>query len=170
MQEQPPPPQWAPPPQQPGYGAPPPGMWGGPGYAAPPSRPLGVTLSAALFLFFAVLLLLGAVIVMAGGALFASAFGAEGAGFLAGAGIVIGVIILLFSLLFFAVGIGLLRGKGWARIGGLILAVLGLLGGISSLAQGGGGGSLAYGIVMTLIYAGVIWALWTAGPYFAARR
>lgn len=168
----PPPPQWAPPPQQPQWGAPPPGAWGAPAYAPPPSRPIGVTLSAAWYIFIGVLLVIvGIIAVVAFTALEGLFQGSEiPGGAAAGIGIFIAVIVGLFALLFLGTGIGLLRGRGWARIVGIVLAVLGLLGGISTLTTGGNSGGLIYGIIVTAIYAGIIFALYTAGSWFAAMR
>jgi hypothetical protein len=152
-------PQWSPPPQQPAG-------WGGAGMA-PAERPLGVTLSAIWFYFIGVLAVLGGALALAVGSFFESIFNAAGSGgFLAGLGIFLAVFVWIFAALFILTGYGIWKGRGWGRIGGIIWGVLGVLGGISSLS---GQDGLAYGVVSIAIWAGVIYALWMAKAWFAAR-
>lgn len=152
-------PQWSPPPQQPaGWGT---------ATMAPASRPLGVTLSAIWFYFIGVVLIIFAAAAIAFGSFFESVFGAQGSGGLfAGLGIFVAVIFGIFAVLFLLTGYGIWKGRGWGRIGGIIWAVLGVLGGLSSLA---GRDGLVYGIVSIAIWGGVIYALWMAKSWFAAR-
>lgn len=152
-------PQWSPPPQQPAG-------WGGSGMA-PASRPLGVTLSAIWLYFVGVLLVLLAAGMLALGGLMESVFGSAGSGgMFAGLGIFLAVFVGIFAVLFLLTGYGVWKGRGWGRIGGIIWGVLGVLGGVSSLT---GQGGLVYGIVSIAIWAGVIYALWMAKAWFAAR-
>ena len=147
-------PQWSPPPQQPaGWGA---------SSMGPMARPLGVTLSAIWFYFIGALGVLAGIIVIAGGTMLGDVFGSAAVGL----GIALGAIALLFALLFLLTGWGVWTGKGWGRILGLVLAILGLLGGLSQLASQNG---LVSGIVQIAIWGGVIYALWMAKSWFAAR-
>jgi hypothetical protein len=148
-------PQWTPPPQQP-MG------WGGPGYGGPPPRPLGVTLSGVLFFIVGIIAILAAILALAGGALLTQIFGSSAAAL----GIILGGIVALIAILFLLTGWGLMGGKGWARILGFVLAGLGVLGGLSALT----GNGLVYGVVQIVLWGGVIYALWMAGPYFSVRR
>ena len=68
-------------------------------------------------------------------------------------------------MLLLLTGWGAWTGRGWARILGIVLAVLGVLGGLSALS----GGSTVYGIVTIAIWAGVIYALWMAKAWFSRR-
>ena len=152
-------PQWSPPPQQPAG-------WGGPGGMAPASRPLGVTLSAIWFYFIGILGLLVAVIFVAGGSVLENLAGGAGGGLLAGLGIVAGFLIGLFAVLFILTGWGVWKGRGWGRIGGIIWGVIGVLIGLSTLTSRDG---LVSGIIAIAIWGGVIYALWMAKAWFAAR-
>jgi hypothetical protein len=125
-------------------------------------RPLGVTLSAVLFFIVGAILVIAAVLTLAGGALLTQIFGSGAAAL----GIVVAAVFAIIAILYLLTGWGLVGGKGWARILGIVLAVLGVLGGLSALT----GNSLAYGVVQIVLWAGVIYALWMAGPYFASRR
>jgi hypothetical protein len=148
-------PQWSPPPQQPaGWGA---------GTMAPAARPLGVTLSSIWFYFIGILALLGAVLLIAGTQILEGAFGG---GVFAGVGIVFALIIGLFAVLFILVGWGIWKGRGWGRIGGIVIGILGVLGALGQLTSQNG---LVGGIIQLAIWAGVIYALWMAKAWFAAR-
>ena len=50
--------------------------------------------------------------------------------------VLVGVGLLLFSALYIGVGIGLWRGKAWARITQMILLILGFIGSVYSLIVG----------------------------------
>jgi hypothetical protein len=151
--------------------------WGGPGYAAPPPRPLGVTLASLFLIVMGVIFLLGgAACAVGGGAIggmnFSQVPGLSGA--IGGALLVAGIIALLLGILQIAAGAGGFGGRGWARwigiVFSIILAFLLILGGVSSMGarEGAGGGitSLAIGV----LYALSAWAFIQAGPYFAWRR
>jgi hypothetical protein len=133
----------------------------------PVARPLGVTLSAIWFYFIGVLAILGAAAMLALGGFLENMVGsANSGGFFAGLGIFFAVVVGLFALLFILTGWGVWTGRGWGRILGIVLAVLGLLGGLSTLSSNGGTVS---GIVQIVIWALVIYALWMAKGFFAAR-
>jgi hypothetical protein len=85
---------------------------------------------------------------------------------LAGLGIFLAIFVWIFAALFILTGYGIWKGRNWGRIGGIIWGVLGVLGGISSLT---GQDGLVYGIVSIAIWGGIIYALWMAKAWFAAR-
>ena len=147
-------PQWSPPPQQPaGWGT---------GGMAPMARPLGVTLSSIWFYFIGVILVLAGIVVIAGGAMLADIFGSVATGL----GIALGAIFLLFAFLMLLTGFGIWKGRSWGRILGIVLAVLGLLGALGQLS---GQNGLVGAVVQIAIWGGIIYALWMAKAWFAAR-
>jgi len=83
----------------------------------------------------------------------------------------IGIIVVIYGLAQIVAGIYVFPGKSWARITGLILAVLGALFGLLGVIPGEG--SNAGGIVVSLVvlaaYAFSAWALATNGRWFAPR-
>jgi hypothetical protein len=145
---------------------------------APPQRPGKVTFAAIIMILFGVLITLFSLLIVLGGAIFAGAgseietqvpgFPSGMAGAVAGVLIVFGVIALAIGILEIVVGANVLGGKGWARITGIVLAViLGLfsLSGLGSSDQG----SMIVSIVLIAANVFVIWALISAGGWFAAR-
>ncbi len=94
-----------------------------------PPRPTGITIIAILVILGGVIGLLATLAVFAFSAL-AAGFGAT---FLGSIGAIIGGIFLVFSLLWLAVGVGFLHGKGWAWILGMIVVVLSLIGSVGAL-------------------------------------
>lgn len=150
-------------------------------YATPmgPPRP-GMVTGAGI-----TMIVLGALIVLLGlFALIAAAFvgGAANAinvqtpGFGNIAGAVAGVIIV-FALILLAMGIldivagaNVLGGRAWARITGIVVAVILALFGLGSVAgNGSGNGGGVVGILMLIANIFIIWALATTGGWFAAR-
>jgi uncharacterized membrane protein (DUF2068 family) len=170
--QQPQQPQWSPPPQQPAPG------WGAPGYAAPPSRPMGVTVTGIFFVIWGVLVTLFGVLFLAIGQA-GDAFEQlvpEAGGAFAGVVTVLAIFLLALGILWLASGVGIFLSKQWARIIGIIMGVLGviigglvLLGSLSPEAQSDAGGIVIFGIV-TVLSAVAVWSLVKAGPYFAYRR
>src|SRR5687767_8610525 len=129
---------------------------------APAARPLGVTLSAIWFYFIGVLGVLAGIIVIAGGTMLADLFGSAAIGL----GIMLGAIALLFAFLYLLTGWGIWKGRGWGRILGIVLAVFGVLFGLAQLS---GQNGLVSGIISIAIWGGVIYALYMAKAWFAAR-
>jgi len=150
-------PQWSPPPQQPaGWGA---------GTMAPLQRPMGVTLTAIWFYFLGVVIILAAAAIVALAGFADQYFGGSGSIFV-GFGIFLAVFFGIFAVLFLLTGYGIWKGRGWGRIGGIIWGVLGVLGGLGQLSAQNG---LVGGIIWIAIWAAVIYVLWTAKAWFAAR-
>lgn len=95
--------------------------------------------------------------------------GALGGAF-AGAIIVIGVILLAVGVLNIVAGSQVLSGKGWARITGIVLAViLGLLSLLGMTGGGEQGAGIIVNVVMLVANAFIVYALWAGGPWFRAR-
>src|SRR5687768_4942742 len=145
---------WTPPPQQP-MG------WGGPGYAAPPPRPLGVTLASIFLLVMGVLFLLGGACSAAFGGVFSGAEGQIGdqvppgfVGFFTGFLFVAAILALIFGIAQIAAGAGAISGRGWARwigiVFSIILAIVIILIGVSSMNTRDGAG-----VAITFLVIGV---------------
>ena len=115
--------------------------------------PVGVKVISVLYYIGTVLLvLLGILMIVGGGAVGAYLGDLGGLGsILGGALIVVGIIMIGMAVLSFFVARGLWKGKNWARIVAIIFAVLGLIGAIMGIVQG----SISSNIV-SLIVNGVI--------------
>lgn len=135
-------------------------------------RPTGITILAILGFLFGLLMAGLAALMFVGGAFLGTMLGAaaaEGgeaaagagmAGMLVGFGAVIGGVMLVFAILYFAVGYGLWKLKNWARwitiiLSGLgaVLGVLGLLGSLLAFEII----SLVFQLVFLAIYAWILW-------------
>jgi len=101
------------------------------------SRPAGVTILAILAILIGIGGVLTGIAIMGLSALvgISGILGTAG-GFFAGLGLLLGGIVLVFSLIWLATGVGFLHGKGWAWILGMIFSVLSLLGTIGLIAVG----------------------------------
>jgi len=182
-----PPPAAAPPPAAPAQTAPPPPV--PPQYApqyAPPypaatrlTRPGMVTgAGITMIVLGALIVLLGLFFLVAaafvGGAANSINVQTPGIGGMAGAvaGVIIvfAAILLAIGVLDIVAGANVLGGRSWARITGIVVAViLGLFG----LASLGGGGSNNGGIIGLIILAAnvfIVFALATTGGWFASRN
>lgn len=88
------------------------------------------------------------------------------------AGIVVAVVIgIIFIVLYVLLALQVRKGKNWARIVTWVLAGLGVLSGLSSLAQTGTGLNKILGIIGLLIDIAIIvfLALGPSNPYFRRR-
>jgi hypothetical protein len=67
-------------------------------------------------------------------------------------GLVLGGIVLFFSLIWLATGVGFLHGRGWSWTLGMIFSILSLIGAISALTigliTGGVGGLIFWGLML----------------------
>ncbi len=135
-------------------------------------RPTGITILAILgFLFGLLMAGLAAIIFVSGAALGAmlagaAAEGGEAAadasmmGMVAGFSAVIGGVMLVFAILYFAVGYGLWKLKNWTRIITIVLSGLGAAFGLLGLL----GSLMAFEIISLVIQLVILaiygWVLW----------
>src|SRR5438128_11058478 len=99
-----------------------------------PSRPVGITILAALEILIGVVGLLASLVIIGFSALFSTL---PKVGSLLGAvGLVVGGVVLLFGVIWLATGVGFLHGRGWSWTLGMIFSALSLLVGIGALRIG----------------------------------
>ena len=152
-----------------------------PAAAGPMPRPGMVTgagiamivIGALIVLFGLIALIAGAFVGGAANQINIQAPGFSGmAGAVAGVIIVVALILLAVGILDIVAGANVLGGRSWARITGIVLAViLGLLS-IPGLFGGGsnnGGGGIFVSLIIVAANAFIVWALATTGGWFAAR-
>jgi hypothetical protein len=155
--------------------APPPGPmgWQAPAAAAGPQRQRTTLASAAgiLLLVLGTIGLLIGLAVIAGGALVGQvgtgAFsdvpgfptGAEAA--VGGFVVIVGGIIVIYSVAYIVSGIGVLRTRDWGRVLGIVLAIVSGLIWISGLTSAGDSrGAFLVPLALVIVHAYVIFALW----------
>lgn len=115
-----------------------------------PSRPLGITILAVLEILIGIIGFLAGLAIVGFSALFSTL---PRLGPLLGTvGVVIGGVVLFFSVIWLATGVGFLHGRGWSWILGMIFSALSLLGAIGALSigliTGGAGGLLFWGLML----------------------
>src|SRR5881296_148932 len=115
-----------------------------------PSRPVGITILAILEILIGIVGLLASLVIISFSALFATL---PTVGPLLGAiGLVIGGVVLFFSIIWLATGVGFLHGRGWSWTLGVIFSILSLLGAIGALTigliTGGVGGLIFWGLIL----------------------
>src|SRR6266704_2487805 len=115
-----------------------------------PSRPVGITILAVLEVLIGIVGLLASLLIIGCSALFATL---PTVGPLLGAiGLVIGGVVLFFSIIWLATGVGFLHGRGWSWTLGMIFRILSLLGAIGALTigliTGGVGGLVFWGLML----------------------
>jgi uncharacterized membrane protein (DUF2068 family) len=103
-------------------------------------RPFGVTLLATLEVILGVLVLLGGLTIVVEGFILSDTF--PYVRWFPFRIIAIGIALLVFALIDFALAVGLWVGKRWAWIAGLVCATLGIMLGILSLFLRPGTGEL----------------------------
>src|SRR2546426_12376116 len=110
-----------------------------------PSRPAGIMILAVLEILIGIVGLLASLVIIGFSALFSTL---PTVGSLLGAvGLIIGGIVLFFSIIWLATGVGFLHGRGWSLPLGRVFSILSLLGAICALTIGlitGGGGGLVF--------------------------
>ncbi|HZY94299.1 MAG TPA: zinc ribbon domain-containing protein [Candidatus Bathyarchaeia archaeon] len=114
------------------------------------SRPFGVTLIAILAILIGIVGVLGSLAIFALSAVVAST-GTLGSA-LGGIGVIIGGVVLFFSLIWLVVGWGFASGKGWAWIVGMIVTVLSFIFAIGSFMVSPGGGILGVLVWGVMLY------------------
>ncbi|HEX5579534.1 MAG TPA: hypothetical protein VFY43_07715 [Candidatus Limnocylindria bacterium] len=146
-----------------------------------PPRPGSITAAAVVLITFGAILGLVGLLVMLGGALFSSIKDQpELAGQLGSVSdefgvfiLIVGAVLAVWGGLQVAAAIFVLRGRTWARITAMILAILGALIGLSSIIPGENGVAPA-GLVISMVIVGghafAIWALASQGRWFSAVR
>src|SRR5712692_5377634 len=116
-----------------------------------PPRPLGVTILAIFGILIGIFGLLAGVAIIGLSALIStSTLLGVGGGILTGFGLIIGGVVVIFSLIWLAVGFGFLNGKGWAWSLGMVFSVLSILGAIAFTALG------SYGSIVGVILWGMM--------------
>src|SRR2546429_5432974 len=115
-----------------------------------PSRPVGITILAVLEILIGIVGLLASLVIIGFSALFATL---PTVGSLIGAvGLVIGGVVLFFSVIWLATGVGFLHGRSWSWTLGMIFSILSLLGAIGALTigliTGGVGGLIFWGLML----------------------
>src|SRR5437016_3182344 len=118
--------------------------------AQKPSRPVGITILAVLEILMGIVGLLASLVIIGFSALFATL---PTVGPLLGAiGLVIGGVVLFFSIIWLATGVGFLHGRGWSWTLGMIFSILSLLGAVGALTigliTGGVGGLVFWGLML----------------------
>jgi hypothetical protein len=114
-----------------------------------PSRPVGITILALFEILIGIVGFLASLLIIGFSALF-STLPKVGA-LLGTIGLLVGGIVLFFSLIWLATGVGFLHGRGWSWTLGMIFSVLSLIGAIGALSIG-----LITGAVGGLIFWGLM--------------
>jgi hypothetical protein len=171
-------------PSPPPASAPGPPGWGYPeGYVAPappvpaPARPGSVTAAAVILIVLGVLVGLFGALSLLAGALFPTV--ADSPEFrdqfgnvsdaLGGLLLTFGIVLLAYGGLQVITGIFVRPGRGWARISGLVVAVLGILISLVGVLPGEGssaGVSLVF-VALVAAYAYATWVLASTGSWFS---
>ena len=116
--------------------------------------PTGVKVTSIFYYIVGALTILGGILALAGGSFLGSLI--PGMGTMFGSIIaVVGVIVIIFGILEIFVANGLWKLKKWAKITAIVLSVLGVIGGLNSLASK----AIAMGIVWIIVYGLIIWYL-----------
>src|SRR2546425_8187524 len=121
-----------------------------------PSRPVGITILAVLEILIGIVGLLASLAIVGFFAavsplLLSSAIGS----WVTAWGLIIGGVVLFFSIIWLATGVGFLHGRGWSRTLGMIFSILSLLGAIGALTigliTGGVGGLSFWGLMLSYL-------------------
>lgn len=114
-----------------------------------PARPAGITILAIFEILFGVVGLLASIAIIGLSALVATL--PTIGGLIGTLGLILGGVVLFFSVVWLATGVGFLHGRGWAWTLGMIFSILSILGAIGALALG-----LYSGGVVGLIFWGLM--------------
>src|SRR6267143_1843689 len=115
-----------------------------------PSRPAGITILAVLEILMGIVGFLASLAIIGFSALLSTL---PRVGSLLGTfGLIIGVVVLFFIIIWLATGAGFLHGRGWSWTLGMIFSILSLVGAIGALAigliTGGVGGMIFWGLML----------------------
>jgi len=111
-------------------------------------RPTGVTILAVLEFLIGFFSLLGGLVAVAGAAF----VGLVGVAALAVVALALGVFLVIIGIFSLLIGYGLWTGKSWAWTVGVIFSILGIIGGIISLATGNTGSIVGLILQVLIIY------------------
>lgn len=148
---------------------------------APAQRPGLVTAAGVVLIVMGVLTLIIGLFAMLGAAIFAGAAGSLGetadapAGFgnmmgaFAGLIVVFVVLIVAWGILQIVAGAKAMGGRSWARITGIVVAIIGALFALSGLTSPDAGAGIVISIAIAAAYAFVVFALATSGRWFGSR-
>lgn len=176
---------WSDRPATTGDAPPPPTSWPAPSAGGPTvataQRPGLVTGAGVVLIVMGVLTLIIGLFALLGAAIFAGAAGSIGetaeapAGFgnmmgaFAGVVVVFVVLVLGWGILQIVAGAKAMSGRNWARITGIVVAIIGALLALAGLANPEAGGSIVINIAIAAAYAFVVFALATSGRWFGSR-
>lgn len=144
-------------------------------------RPGLVTGAGVVLIVMGVLTLIIGLFAMLGAAMFAGAAGGIGEtaeapagvgnmmGAFAGLIVVFVVLIVGWGILQIVAGVKAMSGRNWARITGIVVAIIGALFALSGLANPEAGASIVISIAIAAAYAFVVFALATSGRWFGSR-
>ena len=120
-------------------------------------RPTGVTILAVLWFLGAACLVLVGLLSFVGGSLLTGMArnGGPGSAIFAMGGAIIGVVCLLFAVLYFAIGLGFIKLQNWARVTALVLTAIGLIFGLFGLLN-----VVMHLAIFSLVYQLVVLALY----------
>jgi hypothetical protein len=145
--------------------------YGQAGFGTPPGGPVGrpgsVTAAAVIHFVYAGFATIAAVALLIIGIVGEGAFEDESRGAILAIGLIGAAVAGAFAALFILMGIHLLRGRNWARITAFVFAGLGILGGVSNLAQGEGGGVVTLAVAIAVI---LCLTLGQAPAFFRSRQ
>jgi len=129
-----------------------------------------IVLGGLLVIFGLLFLLVGVFVSGAGNALDPQQLGFGGfAGAVGGVLIVLALISLALGILEIVAGAQVLGGRSWARITGIVLAVIWAVFGVLGLFGPGSGGGKAIDVILLAANLFIVWALATTGAWFTAR-
>jgi hypothetical protein len=115
-----------------------------------PSRPIGITILAVLEILIGIVGFLAGIVLVGLSALLSTL---PRVGSLVGTfGLIIGGVVLFFSFIWLATGVGFLHGSGWSWPLGMVFSILSLLGAAGALTigliTGGVGGIIFWGLML----------------------
>ena len=144
-------------------------------------RPGLVTGAGVVLIVMGVLSLVIGLFAMLGAAMFAGAAGGLGEpadtpagvgnmmGAFAGLIVVFVLLILGWGILQIVAGVKAMGGRNWARITGIVVAIIGMLFALSGLANPNPGAGIFISVAIAAAYAFVVFALATSGRWFGSR-
>ena len=166
------------PPADPGWSSSAPAYDAAPAQPPAMSRPGTVTAAGITLIVLGVITMLIGLLLLVGAGLFAGAAGSipETAempgmggmfGLFAGAIFVLTLLVIGFGVLQLVSGMKVLGGRSWARVTGIVIAIIAGVLALAGIGQGDGG--VVINLAFVVANASVVYALATTGPWFSAR-